>query len=84
MIIDADLEQHGRTDKYDERQYDGGDGDRDPCTRAMNDPCVTATIYTRPLPTRVHGYTQGEVTSQSLWSRYDRHFVGITPRNALS
>jgi len=23
-------------------------------------------------------YTQGEVTSQSLWSRYDRHFVGIT------
>jgi len=24
------------------------------------------------------GYTQGEVTSQSLRSRYDRHFVGIT------
>jgi len=24
------------------------------------------------------GYTQGEVTSQNLWSRYDRHFVGIT------
>ena len=23
-------------------------------------------------------YTEGEVTSQSLWSRYDRHFVGIT------
>jgi len=23
-------------------------------------------------------YTQCEVTSQSLWSRYDRHFVGIT------
>ena len=22
--------------------------------------------------------TQGEVTSQSLWSRYDRHFVGVT------
>ena len=55
MIIDADLEQHGRTDKYDERQYDGGYGDRDPCTRAMNDPCVTATVYTQPLPTRVHG-----------------------------
>ena len=29
-------------------------------------------------------YTQGEVTSQSLWSRYDRHFVGITRHNALS
>jgi len=23
-------------------------------------------------------YTQGEVTSQSLWSRSDRQFVGIT------
>ena len=30
------------------------------------------------------GYTLGEVTSQSLWSRYDRHFVGITRHNALS
>ena len=29
--------------------------------------------------------TSGEVTSQSLWSRYDRHFVGITSRyNVLS
>jgi len=27
-------------------------------------------------------YAQGEVTSQSLWSRYDRHFVGITRSNA--
>ena len=24
------------------------------------------------------GYTEGEVRSQSLWSRNDRHFVGIT------
>jgi len=29
-------------------------------------------------------YTLGEVTSQSLWSRYDRHFVGIAQRHALS
>jgi len=29
-------------------------------------------------------YTQGEVTSQSLWSRHDRHFVGKTRHNALS
>ena len=29
-------------------------------------------------------YTLGEVTSQNLWSRYDRHFVGITRYNALS
>ena len=28
--------------------------------------------------------TQGEVTSRSLWSRYDRHVVGITRHNALS
>ena len=26
----------------------------------------------------------GEVTSQTLWSRYDRHFVGITRHIALS
>jgi len=25
-----------------------------------------------------------EVTSQSLWSRYNRHFVGITRFNVLS
>jgi len=30
------------------------------------------------------GYTQGEVTSQSLWSWYGRHFVCITRHNALS
>jgi len=23
-------------------------------------------------------YTEGKVTSQSLWSRYDRHFMGMT------
>jgi len=28
-------------------------------------------------------YTQGEVTSQSLWSRYDRRFLGIIRDNAL-
>ena len=28
-------------------------------------------------------YTQVEVTSQSLWSRYDRPFVGITRHDAL-
>jgi len=28
-------------------------------------------------------YTWGEVTPQSLWPRYDRHFVGITRYNAL-
>ena len=31
-----------------------------------------------------HFSTLGEVTLQSLWSRYDRHFVGITRYNALS
>jgi len=29
-------------------------------------------------------YTQDEMTSQNLWSRYVRHFVGVTWHNALS
>ena len=29
-------------------------------------------------------YRQGEVTSQNLWPRYDRHFVGITWHNVTS
>jgi len=29
-------------------------------------------------------YTYGEVTSQNLWPRYDRHFVGITRHNVWS
>jgi len=29
-------------------------------------------------------YTWGEVTSQYLWLRYDRHFVGITGHNVWS
>ena len=29
-------------------------------------------------------YTHGEVTSQYLWLRYDRHFVGITWHNVWS
>ena len=33
-----------------------------------------ATSYGR----RIIRYTQGEVTSQNLWSLYDRHVVGIT------
>jgi len=29
-------------------------------------------------------YTWSEVTSQNLWPRYDRHFVGITWHNVCS
>jgi len=29
-------------------------------------------------------YTYAEVTSQNLWPRYDRHFVGITQHNVWS
>ena len=29
-------------------------------------------------------YTSGEVTSQNLWPRYDRHFVGIARHNVWS
>jgi len=35
-------------------------------------------IITIHVPYTVFDYTQGEVTSQNLWPRYDRHFVGIT------
>ena len=37
-----------------------------------------------PTHTEDYLYTQGEVTSQDLWSRYDRHFVGITWHNLWS
>jgi len=40
------------------------------------------SVYKRP--SQGDANTQGEVTSQSLWSRYDRHFVGVTRHNALS
>jgi len=30
---------------------------------------------------RVRAYTQGKVTSQKQWSRYDRHFLGVTLHN---
>jgi len=33
---------------------------------------------------QTHRNTQGEVTSQYLWSRYDRHFVGKTWHNVWS
>jgi len=29
-------------------------------------------------------YTWGEMTSQNLWSRYERHFVRIAWRNVFS
>ena len=34
-----------------------------------------------PLPSWGYGYTDGDVTSHDLWSRYDRHFVGMKCRN---
>ena len=37
-----------------------------------------------PKEPRLRPYTCGEVTSETLWPRYDRHFVGITWRNLLS
>ena len=47
-------------------------------------PIVTLFSYDSVLRLPEFPYTQGEVTSQSVWSRYDRHFVGITRHNALS
>ena len=38
-----------------------------------------------PLRVSTHDNTQGEVvTSQNLWSRYDRRFVGITQLDVWS
>ena len=42
--------------------------------------CLNVTQY----PSSCQLYIYGEVTSQSLWSRYDCYFVGITRYNALS
>ena len=39
---------------------------------------------TESLYTQYVAYTFSEVTSRSLWSRYDRHFLSITRYNALS
>jgi len=39
-------------------------------------------IFTHLRAFYVPAYTQGEVASQNLWSRYDRHFVGITRYSA--
>ena len=54
----------------------------------MNDTRLIAVNHLlKYLPTKTtHRFTstQGEVTSQSLWSRYDHHFVDITRYNALS
>jgi len=47
-------------------------------------PIVTLFSYDSVLRLPEFPYTLGEVTSQSLWSRYHRHFVGITRHNALS
>jgi len=47
-------------------------------------------VYSKRLDMTQHGFErsvciqQGEVTSQNLWSRWDRHFVGVTRRNTLS
>jgi len=41
----------------------------------------TIKIYLKSKKTT---YTQGEMTSQNLWSRYDRQFVGITRNNAFN
>jgi len=40
---------------------------------------ITAYIQqSSDLHSKLATYTRGEVTSQNLWSRYDRHVVGIT------
>jgi len=54
---------------------------------ATQDSTITLTLrlhmqYYRLIglyrPWLVSAYTEGEVTSPNLWSRYDRHVLGIT------
>ena len=42
----------------------------------------THVLYTNGLATTEAGIHRVTMTSPSLWSRYDRQFVGITRRNA--
>ena len=67
--------------------------------RRMKVPNIARTLHNMPgLYSALHAYqsvdsfqrkhvavmTQCEMTSQNLWSRYDRHFVGITWHNVWS
>jgi len=55
------------------------------CVDLENLAVENLTSACRPLQrVVVNLYTQGKVTSRSLWSRDDRHFVGLTRNNALS
>ena len=44
-------------------------------------PVVVENLPQQQHERHTHVDTQREVTLPSLWSRYDRHFVGITRRN---
>ena len=52
--------------------------------RRRRDRAQLISVHLRLMMSANAANTQREVTSQSLWSRYDRHFVGITRYNALS
>jgi len=60
---------------------DLGDGPRTDLISIGQSPTLLACMK---LPINCLGNTQDEVTSQSLWSQYDRHSVGITRHDALS
>ena len=54
-----------------------------PDSLTLRSNCSTRTTKTVGRKTeRREMYTQGAVASQNLWSRYDRHFVGIIRHNA--
>ena len=44
----------------------------------------TARYFIGPPSMHLDLYTYGDMTSRNLWSRYVRHFVGITWRNVWS
>jgi len=46
------------------------------CTPGSAPGPTLANEYGKTLPLPLCCYTQGEMTSRNLWSRYDRHVVG--------
>ena len=73
---DAHDAEHQPEDEADEQHVEDG--------RDRLDQSVHHHLRRRAAQAQLYAYTYDEVTSQSLWSRYDRNFVGITRHNALS
>jgi len=73
-------------DNYNMSAYarPGAWNDPDQVSSRLDDvalPNLEATVTPMVPSVFLFSYTSGEVTSQNLWPRYDRHFVDVTWRN---